>query len=166
MKNNQYLTWWECGDDKTQLWSNPPVAKRKLDSKIPNFKKPKKLTKKVQSSKEDKVKVPSKRFSLVLSTQPNWHIYAAPSKLVGQMTAKITTGNQGWRQEFFYDPRTKSIRVVTMPRLALSNTPNFGLDTGKQIEFRLFKGEVDQVVRSSHRHVVNTKKDCLTASNN
>lgn len=77
--------------------------------------------------------------------------------------AKINTGEMGWRQEFTFDARTKSIRVASLPTLALSNAAEMGLKNGKTLVFRTFNGGKDQVVHSSKDRILNNDDNCLSA---
>lgn len=67
-----------------------------------------------------KEKAPApKKFSLV--NPKGFRIIVSSTKQGTGFVAKINSGQMGWRQEFMYDSRTKSIRVASLPTMALSN---------------------------------------------
>lgn len=96
----------------------------------------------------------------------DFRIFASPQKVGNNFVAKISTGNNGWRQEFFFDSRTKTIRIASMTSYVLSNAERGGLASGKQVQFRKFKGQIDQSTRSNNNNILNKKGLCLTSLNN
>jgi len=106
-------------------------------------------------------KTAPKKFSLV--NPKGLRIFVSSTKQANGFVAKIQSGNMGWRQEFIFDGRTKSIRVASLPTLALSNQIGLGMKTGKTIAFRTFNTGKDQVIKSSKDRIMNGDSNCLTA---
>jgi len=142
LKEDAGLTWEKCGEHETQQWEQNDMEVEK---------KPKAATKKTAP----------KKFSLV--NPKGLRIFVSSTKQSTGFVAKIQSGNMGWRQEFTYDGRTKSIRVASLPTLALSNQIGMGLKTGKTIAFRTFNTGKDQVIKSSKDRIMNSDIMCLTA---
>ena len=92
-----------------------------------------------------------------------FRIIVSSTKQGTGFVAKIQTGNMGWRQEFMYDSRTKSIRVASLPTMALSNQIGLGLKKGKTLAFRTYNGGKDQTVKSKKDRILNIDNNCLTS---
>ena len=140
-KDEADMTWEKCGEHDSQLF-------------LQNFidKENKKLEK----------QPPPKKFSLV--NPKGWRIYISSKKQGTGFEAKISSESQGWRQEFTFDPRTRSIRVASLSTMALSNQVGMGLKEGKKIAFRTYNGAVDQFVKSGGDRILNKNDQCLTAT--
>lgn len=92
------MTWETCGESDSQLYQQNFIdIEKKKDEKAP----------------------PPKKFSLV--NTKGFKIYVSSKKQGTGFVAKISADTQGWRQEFVFDARTRSIRVASLPTLALSN---------------------------------------------
>jgi len=123
LKYNQVLTWWECGENKSQLWTNPVVDVKYPEA--PNVQKRKREA--APTAKKAPRKPDAKRFGLFNRVKTQFRVFASPQKNGDAFVAKISSENNGWRQEFFFDARTKSIRIASMPDYALSNADKGGL---------------------------------------
>jgi len=144
LKDEVDLTWDTCGEHDSQLFNQ-------------NF-----LEEDKEEEEDTSKKAPPKKFSLM--NPKGYRIYVSSKKQGNGFEARISKGSQGWRQEFVFDARTRSIRIASLPTLAMSNQVGLGMKTGKKIAFRTFNKAVDQFVKSGGDRILNKEDNCLTAT--
>lgn len=140
---NRILTWWNCGDKKAAQW-------RFRGIKV-------------------KTKTTTRTFKVRLFRIRNW----ANKKVMMYMSdqvqgkdsfiAKLSAKKHDWRSIFFYDARSKTVRVWKRSTLVLGNQLGQGIVKGKNAAFRKFNGkaQADQAITFQGRFV-KTAKYCLT----
>jgi len=92
-------------------------------------------------------------------------VYMSKVNTSGGYLAKIGRENNGWRSEFIYDKRSKSVRLFKDRSIVLSNQQGKGSKRDYYAVFRKFKGTKDQQITISNSNFVkNRAGHCLTPS--
>jgi len=84
-------------------------------------------------------------------------------KGANSFVAKHSSAKTGWRSIFFFDRRTKTIRVWRRSNFVLGNQLGSGITKGRDASFRKFigKAQADQVISRNGRYI-QAFKFCLT----
>jgi len=147
-KEMNTMTWWHCNQAPTQQW--------KQIFKIP--------------LKHPKGKLWETPFHITSKMAGHRALYMSKQKNGHDQIIKAATGKSDWRALFIVDKRTKSIRLHSNRKLALSNQDSIEkgkkrMKKGKMVAMREFKNQADQEIWFNHAHISNKNKQCLTFQN-
>lgn len=143
------LTWWHCNQNPAQAWNQ---------------------LKKV-ALKHPKGKLWESPFHIQSKMPGNRSVFMTKQKNGKDQVVKISKDVDDWRSLFIVDKRTRSIRLHSNRKLALSNQDSLEkgkkrMKKGKMVAMREYtKGQLDQEIWLSHGHFVNRNKQCLTMTN-
>jgi len=147
-KDMNTLTWWHCNQNPVQQW--------KQIFKIP--------------LKHPKGKLWETPFHIAAKMPGHRQLYMSKQKNGHDNILKAATGKADWRALFIVDKRTKSIRLHSNRKLAMSNADSIEkgkkrMKKGKMVAMREYKGQADQEIWFNHAHISNKNKQCLTFQN-
>lgn len=147
-KDMNSLIWWNCNQNPAQGWRQifkvpPPHPKGKIW--------------------ENPFHIQTKdghQRNLFMSNQVNGHDHII----------KARKGHNDWKALFIVDKRSRSIRLHSDRRLAMSNQDSKEVGKGRMkkggvVAMRQWKNQMDQEIWFDHAHIVNRNNQCLTFTN-